>query len=104
MFMTAANEDEAAAIARSLVETRLAACVNIIKNVRSVYAWQGKIEDDAEVIMIAKTRKGLFEALAKKVRELHSYKVPEIIALPVVGGSEDYLKWIRESTKTSGSG
>ncbi|MDH4028779.1 MAG: divalent-cation tolerance protein CutA [Nitrospirota bacterium] len=102
--MTAANEDEAAAIARSLVETRLAACVNIIKNVRSVYAWQGKIEDDAEVIMIAKTRKGLFEALAKKVRELHSYKVPEIIALPVVGGSEDYLKWIRESTKTSGSG
>jgi len=104
VFMTAANEDEAAAIARSLVETRLAACVNIIKNVRSVYAWQGKIEDDAEVIMIAKTRKGLFEALAKKVRELHSYKVPEIIALPVVGGSEDYLKWIRESTKTSGSG
>ncbi|MDH4028409.1 MAG: divalent-cation tolerance protein CutA [Nitrospirota bacterium] len=96
--MTAPNEDEAAAIARVLVETRLAACVNIIRNVRSVYAWQGKIEDDAEVIMIAKTRKGLFDALAKKVRELHTYKVPEIIALPVVAGSEDYLKWIREST------
>ena len=96
--MTAPNEDEAAAIARVLVETRLAACVNIIRNVRSVYAWQWKIEDDAEVIMIAKTRKGLFEALAKKVRELHSYKVPEIIALPVIAGSEDSLKWIREST------
>jgi len=98
VLMTAPNEDEAAAIARVLVETRLAACVNIIRNVRSVYAWQGKIEDDAEVIMIAKTRKGLFDALAKKVRELHTYKVPEIIALPVVAGSEDYLKWIREST------
>lgn len=98
VFMTAPNEDEAAGIARALVEARLAACVNIVKNIRSVYSWQGKIEDDSEVLMIAKTRKGLFEALSEKVRELHSYEVPEVIALPVVAGSAEYLKWIREST------
>jgi periplasmic divalent cation tolerance protein len=98
VFMTAPNEDEAAGIARALVEARLAACVNMVKNVRSVYSWQGNIEDEAEVLMIAKTRKGLFEALSEKVRELHSYEVPEIIALPLIAGSEEYLKWIREST------
>ncbi len=98
IFITAPNEEEAVKIARSLVEARLAACVNIVKNVRSIYTWQGNIEDDSEVLMIAKTRKGLFDLLSVKVRELHSYDVPEIIALPVTGGSEEYLKWLREST------
>ena len=98
VFMTAPNEDEAAGIARALVEARLAACVNMVKNIRSVYSWQGNIEDEAEVLMIAKTRKDLFEALSEKVRELHSYEVPEIIALPIIAGSAEYLKWIREST------
>ncbi len=99
VFITAPNEDEAAQIAKSLVEAKLAACVNIIKNIRSIYRWQGKIEDDTEVLMIAKTQKRLFNTLSKKVKELHSYDVPEIIALPIVEGSEDYLKWLKEVTE-----
>lgn len=98
VFITASNEDEAARIARALVEARLAACVNLIRNIRSVYSWQGKIEDEAEVLMIAKTRRSLFDALSKKVKELHSYTVPEIIALPIVAGSADYLNWLKEVT------
>jgi periplasmic divalent cation tolerance protein len=97
-FITASNEDEAAKISRALVESRLAGCVNIIRNIRSIYSWQGKIEDEPEVLMIAKTRKPLLDALMKRVKELHSYTVPEIIALPIVEGSEDYLKWLREVT------
>ena len=98
-FITAPNEDEAAKIARSLVEAKLAACVNMVKNIRSIYSWQGNIEDDAEVLMIAKTRRGLFNELSTTVKNLHSYDVPEVIALPIVDGSEDYLNWLRESTK-----
>ncbi|OGW39247.1 MAG: cytochrome C biogenesis protein CcdA [Nitrospirae bacterium RBG_13_39_12] len=98
VFITASSEDEAAKIARSLVESKLAACVNIIKNLRSIYSWEGKVVDEPEVLMIAKTQKSLFENLMKKVRELHSYTVPEIIAMPIIAGSEDYLKWLREVT------
>ncbi|MBI4686373.1 MAG: divalent-cation tolerance protein CutA [Nitrospirae bacterium] len=98
VFITTSNEDEAAKIAKELVDARLAACVNIVKNIRSIYLWQGKIEDDSEVLMIAKTQKALFDALSKKVKELHSYSTPEIIALPIVDGSEEYIKWLREST------
>lgn len=99
VFITSPNEDEAAMIASALVEEKLAACVNIIRNIRSIYTWQGKVEDDTEVLMIAKTQKSLFDSLKNRVKELHSYDVPEIIALPVVAGSKDYLNWIRESTK-----
>lgn len=98
VFITASTEDEAANIAKALVEARLAGCVNIIKNIRSIYSWEGKIEDEAEVLMIVKTRKALIDSLVKKVKELHSYTVPEIIALPVVEGSEDYLEWLKEVT------
>ncbi len=98
VFITASNEDEAARIARSLVEARLAACVNIIGNIRSIYSWQGKIEDEAEVLMTVKTQRSLFNALSEKVRELHSYSVPEIIAVPIVEGSADYLNWLKEVT------
>lgn len=98
-FITAPSEDEAVKIARSLVEARLAACANIVRNIRSIYTWQGKVEDDTEVLMIVKTRKSLFDALSAKVREIHSYDVPEIIALPIVDGSDDYLKWLKESTE-----
>ena len=94
VLITAPNEDEAAKIARTLVEARLAACVSIVKSIRSIYRWADKIEDDAEALMIAKTQKDLFDALAKKVKELHPYTVPEIIALPIVEGSEEYLKWL----------
>ena len=99
IFITASGEDEAARIARALVEEKLAACVNIVKNIRSIYSWQGNIEDDSEVLMIAKTRKGLFDAVSVKVKELHSYDVPEIIALPIITGSPEYLKWLKESTE-----
>lgn len=98
VFITASNEDEAARIAKALVGARLAGCVNIIKNIRSIYNWQGKVEDETEVLMIVKTQKSLFDSLMKKVKELHSYTVPEIIAIPIVEGSEDYLKWLREVT------
>lgn len=98
VFITASGEDEAAKIAKSLVEARLAGCVNIIKNIRSVYRWEGKIEDETEVLMIAKTQKKLLDPIIKKVKELHSYSVPEIIAMPVAEGSEDYLKWLQEVT------
>jgi len=98
VFITASNEEEAAKIARGLIEARLAGCVNIVRNIRSIYSWQGKIEDEPEVLMIVKTQKKLFGALSAKVRELHSYTVPEIIALPIIEGSEDYLKWLREIT------
>ncbi|MCX5720191.1 MAG: divalent-cation tolerance protein CutA [Nitrospirae bacterium] len=97
-IITASNENEAVIIAKALVENKLAGCVNIIKNIRSIYSWQGKIEDEPEVLMIAKTQKHLFDSLMKKVKELHSYTVPEIIALPIVEGSEEYLKWLREVT------
>lgn len=98
IFITAPNEDEAARIARSLVEARLAACANIVRGIRSIYAWEGNIQDDSEVLMVVKTRKGLFSAVSGKVKELHSYDVPEIIALPIIDGSPEYLNWLTEST------
>ena len=98
-YITAPNEEEAVKIARVLVEGRLAACANIVKNVRSIYSWKGAIEDDAEVLMIVKTRKALFHELSEKVKEIHSYDVPEVIALPIVDGSADYLTWLRDSTE-----
>jgi len=99
VYITAPNEEEAAKIAQALVEERLAGCVNIIKDIRSIYSWQGKIEDERELLMIVKTRPELFSSLKNRVKELHSYTVPEIIALPVVDGSEEYLAWLRETTK-----
>lgn len=98
VLITVSKEEEAAKIARALIDSRLAGCVNIVKNIRSIYHWQGKIEDEAEVLMIAKTTRDLFAPLSQKVKELHSYSVPEIIALPVVDGSNDYLNWLKETT------
>ncbi len=98
VFITASNEDEAAIIAKAIVEAKLAACVNIVRSIRSIYLWQGTIEDENESLMIVKTRQELFETLSSRVKELHSYDVPEIIALPIIEGSEDYLKWLRDST------
>ncbi|NJD55575.1 MAG: divalent-cation tolerance protein CutA [Nitrospirae bacterium] len=98
VLITAPNEEDAAAMAKALVEGRLAACVNIVRQIRSIYRWQGKIEDDQEVLMIAKTRKECFAELVNKVRELHTYTVPEIVALPIVAGYEGYLGWLKEET------
>lgn len=98
VYITAPDEEMGAKLARTLVEERLAGCVNIIKPVRSIYRWQENIEDDTEVLMIVKTQKKLFASLNSRVKELHSYTVPEVIAVPVVDGSEEYLKWLEEVT------
>lgn len=98
VLMTAPDENEAAHIAEALVNTRLAGCVNILRNIRSIYRWQGKTEDSSEVMLVAKTRRELFGRLVAKVRELHSYTVPEVIALPVIDGLDEYLGWLGEQT------
>jgi periplasmic divalent cation tolerance protein len=98
VYVTAPGEEEAAKIARALVGERLAACANIIRDIRSIYRWEGKMEDDREVLMVIKTREELFDALSRRVKELHSYTVPEVIALPILKGSEGYIKWLEEET------
>ena len=85
-------------IARKLVETRLAACVNV-GSVKSIYWWQGKVEEDDEDILVVKTRLELVNEIVEYVKSIHPYQVPEIIVLPIIGGYEEYLKWLRESTK-----
>ena len=99
VLVTCGSEEEAEKIANSLIEERLAACVNIISPVRSIYRWEGKISDEKEWMLIIKTRKKRFEDLEKKVKSLHSYSVPEIIVLPIVKGSASYLKWLEEMTE-----
>ncbi|MCG6981083.1 MAG: divalent-cation tolerance protein CutA [Deltaproteobacteria bacterium] len=94
-----APENEAVTLAKTLVDERLVACVNIVPGLRSIYWWQGKVEDEAEVLCIMKTRTTLFEALRDRVRELHSYEVEEIIALPIMAGNPPYLDWIKENTQ-----
>ena len=96
VYVTAGSADEADRLARSLVDERLAACVNRINSVQSVYRWQGKVEQSEEELLIIKTSRDRFAALEKRVRELHSYSVPEVIALPVIEGSSNYLKWLKE--------
>lgn len=98
VFVTA-PPDKAGELARGLVEARLAACVNILSGVRSIYSWKGEICDDAEALMVIKTRAELLEALRQKVVELHPYEVPEVIALPIVGGHAPYLEWVEQSTR-----
>ncbi len=99
VLVTCGSEEEATKIANLLVEERLAACVNMISPVRSIYRWEGKIWDEREWILIIKTQKKRFEELEKKVKSLHSYSVPEIIGLPVVEGASSYLKWLEEMTE-----
>jgi periplasmic divalent cation tolerance protein len=88
------SEESAAALARTLVEQRLAACVNILPGARSIYRWQGKVEDAAEWMLVIKSRRDLFDRLREAIAKTHYYEVPEVIALPVVDGSEAYLTWL----------
>ncbi len=100
VMITAPSKEVAAGIARRLLEKKLAACVNILPPIRSLYTWEGKVHDDEETLMLAKTRMELFESeLVPAVKEMHPYDVPEIIALPIQMGSKDYLDWIDEVTK-----
>ena len=96
---TAPNAEVGGLIARTLVEERLAACVNVIPGVRSIYRWDGAIQDDPEVVLIIKTRADRCEALAARIEDLHPYDVPEVLVLPAVGGSGPYLAWISTETK-----
>jgi periplasmic divalent cation tolerance protein len=94
VLMTAPSAEVAAAIARALVGEGLAACVNLVPGVRSIYRWQGEVCDDAEVLCVIKTRADRFDALRARIVALHPYEVAEVIALPIVAGNEAYLAWI----------
>jgi periplasmic divalent cation tolerance protein len=99
VFITAPSEQVGKDIAHALLEKKLAACVNIVAPINSLYIWQGETNDDEEVLLIVKTRAGLFEQkLIPAVKEVHPYDVPEIIALPVLLGDQDYLDWIEAET------
>lgn len=100
VLTTVSGEDEGKALAQKIVEERLAACVTVTSAVRSYYWWEERITDDSEFILFIKTRTSLFRELEEKIKFLHSYEVPEIIALPVFAGSKAYLDWIRQSTKS----
>ncbi|MCK4885319.1 divalent-cation tolerance protein CutA [Candidatus Bathyarchaeota archaeon] len=95
VIITASNREEAVKIVRTLLEERLIACANIMDPVSSFFWWQGKIEEEKEVLVIMKSHETLFKKLSKRVMELHSYDTPEILALPIVNGSQSYLEWMK---------
>jgi periplasmic divalent cation tolerance protein len=94
VLITTGNEEEAHKIARLLVNEKKAACVNIVPRVDSLFRWEGKIDSTCESLLLVKTRASLLSEIISLVKQVHSYEVPEIIALPIVGGSEEYLKWL----------
>ena len=98
VLVTAGNADEAARIGRALVDERLAACVNVVGPIRSIYRWQGAVDEAAEHLMLVKARAADVPALEARVRALHSYDVPEVVALPIVAGSTPYLAWLGDAT------
>jgi periplasmic divalent cation tolerance protein len=99
VYVTCPDPETGEAIAGRLVEERLAACVNVVPGLRSVYRWRGEIEIDDEVLLLIKTAAARFEALCRRVRELHPDEVPEIVAVPVAEGLDDYLQWVRDETR-----
>lgn len=101
VLSTCGSAEEAERIARRLVETRLAACVNIAPGARSIYRWQGAIEDSTECLLVIKSRRDLLDALEIELRKAHSYEVPEIVALTVVDGSEGYLGWMDRELRSA---
>ena len=98
VFVTTPNSDEASRIAEALVSERLAACVNLVAAIESVYRWEGKVTRDREALMIIKTTRDRYAELERRVKELHSYSTPEVVALRIDRGSEQYLNWLRDST------
>ena len=98
VLVTAPTAEKAAEIARVVVEERLAACGNVVPGLRSIYRWEGRIQDDAEALLVLKTTRARFDALRDRVLALHPYEVPEVIALPVEAGSARYLAWIGAET------
>lgn len=99
IFVTCGSKLEAGCIARGLLKKRLAACVNIIDKVNSLFWWEGKVDRAKEFLLIIKSKKSRLSKIVKLVKSLHSYEVPEIVALPIIGGSKTYLKWLDESVR-----
>ncbi|MFH1129042.1 MAG: divalent-cation tolerance protein CutA [Candidatus Omnitrophota bacterium] len=99
IFITASSIEEAEKIAQGLLGKKLVACVNIIDNLKSLFWWQGKIDHAKEVLLVAKSKKTKFTSIIRLVKSLHSYEVPEIIAIPLVAGEKKYLRWIDESLR-----
>ena len=94
VLITAGSQEEAERIAQALVAEMLAACVNVVPGVTSIYRWEGKVQRDQEWLLVAKSRRDVLDRLVERVQALHSYDVPDIIALPLAGGSEPYLRWL----------
>ncbi|GFQ01602.1 protein cuta chloroplastic [Phtheirospermum japonicum] len=99
VYVTVPNKEAGKKLAESIVKERLAACVNRVPGVESVYEWKGEIQTDSEELLIIKTRESLLEALTEHVKANHEYEVPEVIALPITGGHLEYLEWIKDSTR-----
>jgi len=99
IFITASSDEEAGNIAKTLVTEKLVACVNIIPGIRSTYWWEGKVCQEDEVMLLAKTVNSLFPAVMNRVKSLHSYEVPEIISFPIAEGFPDYVRWIEKATQ-----
>lgn len=97
VIVTVSSEDEAKSIGQSLIEKRLAACVNTVSGLKSLFVWKEKMYNENEILLLIKSRRDLLHKIITLVKELHSYDVPEVIALPIIGGSEDYFKWMEES-------
>jgi len=102
VLTTAENESEARKIAQELVERRLAACVNVVPRIHSVYRWEGKVESSEEFLLLIKTAQSRLADVQAAVRELHSYELPEFIAISIEAGSKEYLSWLAESIDSSG--
>ena len=98
VLSTIAGDFDAGPLARTLVEERLAACVNLLPSMTSTYAWQGRVEQEREQQLVIKTAASRVAALEARLKELHPYEVPEFLVIPIAGGSEAYLRWVREST------
>ena len=97
VFITVSSFEEGEKIAKALINEKLAACINIIDRLKSVYWWKGEVEESSEALLIVKTRTDLFNKLVDRVKELHSYTVPEIIALPIIMGYKGYMDWLDSS-------
>lgn len=98
-YITCPNKKEALKIAHAIIEEKLVACANIIDSVTSVYEWEGKIQQESEVILIAKTKNELFDQVKSRIEKIHSYDCPCIVRLPIDGGTEAFINWIKSSTK-----
>ncbi|XP_062216639.1 protein CutA 1, chloroplastic-like [Phragmites australis] len=99
VYVTVPNREAGKKLSQSIISEKLAACVNIVPGIESVYWWEGKVQTDAEELLIIKTRESLLDALTTHVKANHEYDVPEVIALPITGGNTKYLEWIKNNTR-----